>query len=119
VIPSVEWLIPYQRELSAWLTKLGLATQSSAGPEGRHILRVVVPFTPEGLAVYNGNPIPSNRANPYAKPGYLLDVGNPHLKAFDCAGTGPSPIPAPPCVEQGPFEFNGFTGTYPQVHRAP
>ena len=121
-IPAVEFLLPYQRELASWQTKLGLATQSTGGAEGRHVLRTLIPFTPEGLGIYNGPPIGSNRHNPYGKPGYLDDVGRPHVKAFDCRNTEGGihlPLPAPPCEEQGPFDFNGFTGAYPQVHKAP
>jgi len=119
-VPAVEWLIPYQRELAAWLTKLGQATQSSAGDEGRHILRVVIPFTQEGLGIYSGAPLPINRHNAYAKPGYLDEIGHPHARAFDCENAGgPTFGQAPPCVEQGPFRLGDFSGTYPQVHRAP
>jgi phospholipid/cholesterol/gamma-HCH transport system substrate-binding protein len=119
-VPAVQWLLPYKRELAAWFTKLGTATESSAGAEGRHILRVVIPLNPEGFGIYSGNPLPDNRHNPYSKPGYLDDLGHPFLKAFDCENTGgPSGGMAPPCVAQGPFAFNGFLGDYPQVHRAP
>ncbi len=121
VIPAVRYLLPYQRELAAWQTKLGLATQSTAGAEGRHLLRTIIPFTPEGLGIYNGPPLGSNRHNPYSKPGYLEDVGRPHAKTFDCRNVPGVhiPFPAPPCEEQGPFSFDDFTGAYPQVHKAP
>jgi phospholipid/cholesterol/gamma-HCH transport system substrate-binding protein len=119
-VPAVQWLIPYRRELAAWLTKLGTATQSSSGADGRHILRVVIPLNMEGFAVHTGDPRGENRHNAYSKPGYLDDLGRPHLKAFDCLNAGGPDLGfAPPCVEQGPFSFNGFTGTFPQVHRAP
>jgi phospholipid/cholesterol/gamma-HCH transport system substrate-binding protein len=118
-VPALEYLNPYKRELAAWLTKLGMATQSSAGADGRHILRVVIPFTQEGLAIYD-DPLPINRHNAYGKPGYLDDVGRPFAKAFDCQNaSGPTLGLAPPCVEQGPFSLGAFSGTYPQVHRAP
>jgi phospholipid/cholesterol/gamma-HCH transport system substrate-binding protein len=119
-VPVVEWLTRYKRELPAWLTKLGAATQSSAGAEGRHILRVVIPFNQEGFGLYADKPLGTNRHNPYAKPGYLDEVGHPYLKAFDCENaSGPTLGLAPPCVEQGPFMVPSFTGDYPQVHRAP
>ena len=131
LIPAIEYLLPYHRELAAWQAKLGLATQSSAVDAGgttRHILRTIIPMTPEGLGIFNGDPLEilaTNRHNPYAKPGYLDEVGNPFVKAFDCRNVAsglelPPPFDsAPPCEEQGPFEINGFTGTYPQVHRTP
>jgi phospholipid/cholesterol/gamma-HCH transport system substrate-binding protein len=119
-VPSVQWLIDYKREIAAWAAKLGTVTESSAGADGKHILRVVIPLTPEGFAIYGGDPLGSNRHNPYAKPGYLDQVGHPYAKAFDCENaSGLSISSAPPCVPQGPFSFNGFLGDFPQVHRAP
>jgi phospholipid/cholesterol/gamma-HCH transport system substrate-binding protein len=119
-VPVVQWLIPYKRELAAWITKLGTATQSSAGAEGRHILRVVIPLNLEGFGLYSGKPLGTNRHNAYSKPGYLDDVGHPFLKAFDCENAaGPTLGQAPPCVEQGPFSVPGFSGDYPQLHQAP
>jgi hypothetical protein len=74
----------------------------------------------EGFGIYAGKPLGTNRHNPYAKPGYLDEVGRPYLKAFDCRNaSGPDLGMAPPCVEQGPFEVPGFTGDFPQLHRAP
>jgi hypothetical protein len=41
-------------------------------------------------------------------------------RAFDCQNaSGPDLGFAPPCVEQGPFSLPGFTGDFPQLHRAP
>ena len=118
-VPTVDWLTDYKRDVAAWLVKLAMATQSSAGPEGKHILRVMIPFTPEGLGIWN-TPLGSNRHNAYAKPGYLDEVGHPFARAFDCQNVGGADFGnAPPCVEQGPFDFRGFSGTFPQVHRAP
>jgi ABC-type transporter Mla subunit MlaD len=119
-VPTVQWLIPYKRELAAWFTKLGTITESSAGSEGKHILRVVIPLSLEGFAIHGGTQLGTNRHNPYAKPGYLDEVGHPFLKAFDCENvSGPDLGFAPPCVPQGPFSFNGFLGDFPQVQRAP
>jgi phospholipid/cholesterol/gamma-HCH transport system substrate-binding protein len=118
-VPTVDWLTDYKKDVAAWLTKLALATQSTAGPEGRHILRTMIPFTPEGLGIWN-TPLPGNRHNPYAKPGYLDEVGHPYAKAFDCENAGPPDLGfAPPCETQGPFNLGGFTGTFPQIHKAP
>jgi phospholipid/cholesterol/gamma-HCH transport system substrate-binding protein len=119
-VPTVQWLIPYKREIAAWLTKLATATQSSAGVDGRHILRVMIPFNQEGLGIYADKPLGINRHNAYSKPGYLDDVGRPFAKAFDCANvSGPELGFAPPCVEQGPYDFNGKLSDFPQVRRAP
>jgi phospholipid/cholesterol/gamma-HCH transport system substrate-binding protein len=119
-VPVVQWLSDYKREIPAWLTKLGGATQSSAGAGDKHILRVVIPFSLEGFGLFADAPLGSNRHNPYAKPGYLDQVGNPYLKAFDCENAGgPDLGMAPPCVQQGPFSVPRFTGDFPQLHRAP
>jgi virulence factor Mce-like protein len=119
-VPTVGWLTQYKREIPAWLTKLGAATESSAGADGKHILRVVIPFNQEGFGLYNDKPLGSNRHNPYQKPGYLDEVGHPYLKTFDCENAdGPTLGLAPPCAQQDPFEVPGFTGDYPQLHRAP
>ena len=119
-VPVVQWLIPYKRELAAWLTKLGTATESSAGADGRHILRTMIPLNLEGFGIFSGKPLGTNRHNPYAKPGYLDQVGHPFLRAFDCENAGlPTLGFAPPCVQQGPFDFGGHLSTFPQVRRAP
>jgi phospholipid/cholesterol/gamma-HCH transport system substrate-binding protein len=119
-VPSVQWLTLNKREIAAWVAKLGSVLESSAGSGGKHILRVVIPLSLEGFAIYGGNPLGTNRHNPYAKPGYLDDLGHPYLKAFDCENvSGPDLGFAPPCVPQGPFSFNGFLGDFPQVRRAP
>jgi phospholipid/cholesterol/gamma-HCH transport system substrate-binding protein len=119
-VPAVQWLTTYKKEVATWLTKLGTATESSAGADRKHILRVVIPLNLEGFGLYAGKQLGTNRHNPYAKPGYLDEVGHPFLKAFDCANaSGPDLGFAPPCVQQGPFTVPGFTGDYPQLHRAP
>jgi phospholipid/cholesterol/gamma-HCH transport system substrate-binding protein len=119
-VPVIQWLTAYKREIPAWLTKLGGATQSSSGADGKHILRVVIPFNLEGFGLYANKPLGSNRHNPYAKPGYLDQIGGPFLKAFDCENVGgPDLGMAPPCVQQGPFSVPSFTGDFPQLHRAP
>ncbi len=119
-VPVVQWLIPYKRELAAWLTKLGTATESSAGADGRHILRTMIPFSLEGFAIHN-QPLGSNRHNPYSKPGYLDQVGNPFLQAFDCQNADSIPTLgfAPPCVQQAPYDFQGHLSAFPHVERAP
>jgi phospholipid/cholesterol/gamma-HCH transport system substrate-binding protein len=119
-VPVVQWLIPYKRELAAWITKLGTATESSAGADGRHILRTMIPFSLEGFGIWSKQ-LGTNRHNPYAKPGYLDQVGHPFLQAFDCQNADNLPTLgfAPPCVQQGPYDFQGHLGTYPQVQRAP
>lgn len=70
--------------------------------------------------------LPSNRQNPYPKPGSLLDVARiGQLKAYDCRHTGnpeylaPTGTGSPPCLLQGPWEFNGESRFYPRLQTAP
>lgn len=72
--------------------------------------------------------LPTNRQNPYPKPpDSLLDTGRlGYLKSYDCRHVGnPLIIPAtggqgaPPCVLQGPWEFNGKSAFYPRLTLAP
>lgn len=71
--------------------------------------------------------LPSNRQNPYPRPPFgLLDSGKLGvLKAYDCRHTdNPLFIPetggngSPPCILQGPWEFNGQSGYYPRLKKA-
>lgn len=71
--------------------------------------------------------LPTNRQNPYPKPPYgLLDTGRlGYLKAYDCRHVdnppylAPTGTGAPPCVEQGPWKFNGKSRYYPRLTLAP
>lgn len=69
--------------------------------------------------------LPSNRPNPYPRPNGALSIGSGTLNAFDCRQTGNTEyVPptggngAPPCIEQGPWEFNGESAYYPRLKRA-
>lgn len=115
--PGLSYLAPYRREIVSSSVKLAAATQATGptaegGPE-RHLLRVLVPITAEALAAHPER-LPSNRHNAYVQPGYLNQIGRPHLQAFDCASAEPT-ADAPPCVTQPPFTFGGRTTGYPQV----
>ncbi len=69
--------------------------------------------------------LPTNRLNPYPKPGSLRDVAQGGLKAYDCRNTGnvlylPAIGPgAPPCVEQGPWTFDGKSAYFPRLEEDP
>ncbi len=70
--------------------------------------------------------LPTNILNPYVKPGGLEDIAkHGYIKAFDCRNTkNPAYLPAiglgsPPCVLQGPWEFNGKRSFYPRLELAP
>lgn len=69
--------------------------------------------------------LPSNRLNPYIKPGGLNEMQKRgHLLSYDCRNVNnPLLVPvlglgAPPCVEQGPWEFLGKTQYFPRLERA-
>jgi phospholipid/cholesterol/gamma-HCH transport system substrate-binding protein len=115
LVPVVDWLALYRREFTAWMPKLA-AVAASANESG-HFARILIVLASEGLTIFDQRP-PGNRHNPYPKPGSLAKVGSPHLLAFDCANAAPE-SDAPPCVEQGPFRFRGYQGTFPQVRQAP
>lgn len=66
--------------------------------------------------------LPTNRQEPYPKPGALLETGQIGvLKAYDCRNTKnplylpPTGTGAPPCLLQGPWTFNGKTAYYPRL----
>jgi ABC-type transporter Mla subunit MlaD len=70
--------------------------------------------------------LPTNILNPYVRPRGLDDIASlGYVKAFDCRHTkNPLYLPAtgtgsPPCVLQGPWEFNGKSAFYPRLELAP
>ncbi|MHB8689989.1 MAG: MlaD family protein [Solirubrobacteraceae bacterium] len=70
--------------------------------------------------------LPTNILNPYLKPGGQLDIAKlGYIKSFDCRNIhNPLYLPAtgtgsPPCVQQGPWTFNGKSAFYPRLTQAP
>jgi virulence factor Mce-like protein len=70
--------------------------------------------------------LPTNILNPYVKPGGQLDIAKlGYIKSFDCRNVhNPLYLPAtgtgsPPCVQQGPWTFNGKSAFYPRLTEAP
>jgi len=124
LVPVLQLLDLYKREVVTQLANLGAATQSyTVQPDGTrlHYLRVLPPFTNEGL-VGAATRLSSNRHNPYFAPGALAELAT-GLKAFDCnnAKSG-TPVPvlgtgAPPCVMQEPWTFQGHARSYPHVEQ--
>jgi len=57
--------------------------------------------------------LPSNRLNPYPKPGGAREIANGGLKAYDCRNVDnveylpPTGTGTPDCVEQGPWSLGG------------
>jgi virulence factor Mce-like protein len=111
-----------------------------------HYLRTSNPFNPENLAAYP-NRIGSNRPNPYGMPGLFdsLPTGMPQYETRHCAHGVPAlatgltnlipdqlrkqieqfafaangTVPAPPCKQQGPYNFSGQVTLYPHVNALP
>jgi ABC-type transporter Mla subunit MlaD len=70
--------------------------------------------------------LPTNILNPYVKPGGQRDIAKlGYIKSFDCRNIhNPLYLPAtgtgsPPCVQQGPWTFNGKSAFYPRLTEAP
>jgi phospholipid/cholesterol/gamma-HCH transport system substrate-binding protein len=116
-----EYLALYKEDAVAQLAGFGSSLQASApteaGGDPIHYLRALVPFTSEGLLVYDKRQ-GTNRHNPYFKP-HALDKLRTGLESFDCSNTGnPSAgEPAPPCKVQQQVTFQGRSTAYSQVRR--
>ena len=121
VQPLAEYLDLYKRDAIAQLAGFGAALQAKApteaGGDPLHYLRALVPFTSEGLQVYDQRS-GTNRHNPYTLPDGLSRLKD-GLESFDCSHVGnPSAgEPAPPCKEQRPLTFQGRSTQYSQVRR--
>ena len=119
--PVVEYAGLYKEDLIAQYAGLGASLQAKApteaGGDPLHYLRALVPFTSEGLEVYQER-LGNNRHNPYFKPGAQNRLRE-GLESFDCTHTDnqSSPEPAPPCVEQRQVEFQGRTTAFTQLRR--
>ena len=110
------------------LTNVGAVLNGKmVGPQGKIIGRA-------GGAAYLSNEsiagfvkkLPTNRSNAYPKADALDDIKRGgFLKSYDCRHTGnralvpPIGSGVPPCVVQGPWEFNGVTAYYPRLQLAP
>ena len=129
LVPVVDYLTVFRREILAGMVNLGMDLQAStpaqAGSSASplHYFRVLFPFNNESL-FGAAQREPSNRHNPYFAPGGqdLLASG---LRAFSCANTSnPATVPvvssgtSPPCLTQSPWDFRGATRSYPHVERS-
>jgi phospholipid/cholesterol/gamma-HCH transport system substrate-binding protein len=118
--PIVDYLGIYKEDLVAQLASFSAALNATAPAQSTgeqlHYLRALVPFLPEGLAVYQQR-IGSNRHNAYGKPGWLRGLAN-GLESFSCTHTGnpgPPDQEAPPCVVQRQVTFQGRSTAFTQV----
>ena len=120
--PVVDYLGIYKEDVVTQLASFSSALQAKAPAQSTgeqlHYLRALVPFLPEGLAVYDQR-IGSNRHSAYGKPGWLSDLPK-GLESFSCTHTGNSGPPnqaAPPCVQQQQVTFQGRSTGFTQVRR--
>jgi virulence factor Mce-like protein len=89
--PFLQYTGEYVPEVQAFFANLTAATQAHEGNsnvvEGprAHLLKAMQVFRPESLSIYS-EPIGSNRANPYLKPGALPSIGKGGLQVFNSKG---------------------------------
>jgi hypothetical protein len=95
VVPVLNYVNDYRREIAAFFGNSTAATQAAA-PNGagvvKNYIRVAQPVNPEVLAPYQ-NRLSSSRSNPYLEPGgYLkLVTGLPSFGGYLCPST---PVPS-------------------------
>jgi phospholipid/cholesterol/gamma-HCH transport system substrate-binding protein len=148
VIPALDYLGLYKREITAFFSLDASSTQaterSPASPQPLHYLRTTNPLNPENLANYPRR-LPTNRTNPYREPGgyaklptglevfgnYLCGSGDvPQLvptfvgqfaqRIREFAYGATSGTAAPACKEQAPLgRLVGQPGRYPQLQPLP
>jgi virulence factor Mce-like protein len=85
LVPILDFLGAYEREIAAFLGNVVASTQASElRPEGRlHYLRTTNPLNPENLASYPRR-IGSNRTNPYVLPDGFDNLARKlHLESFE------------------------------------
>jgi phospholipid/cholesterol/gamma-HCH transport system substrate-binding protein len=88
-------------------------------------------FASGGVTVWNETVggwvkrLPTNRANPYPAPGSENDIAHGGLRSYDCRNTDnilylpPTGTGSPPCIQQGPWTFDGKSAFYPRLQLAP
>ena len=113
--PIFSYFNSYATDTVATFAKAGAATAGTS--EGHHYLRTLLPITSENL-VGADHRAPTNRYNPYLRPGGLGDLQGGGLRAFGCANTSnPMTLPAigsaPACREAGPWTFRGNSRSVP------
>lgn len=122
LVPIVDALRAYRNEAVGALAKTAAATFGRYGG-GQGYVRVLFLLLNESIIGYE-QALPTNRANPYIKPGGIAKLSSGGLDAFGCDNVdNPLLIPvigpggAPPCHEQGPYELHGLTQDFPALKR--
>jgi phospholipid/cholesterol/gamma-HCH transport system substrate-binding protein len=98
VVPVIDYINDYRRELAAFFANGTAATGATApglSSQLLHYVRVSLPINPETLAAYPSR-LESNRANPYLTPGGYeqLASGLPVFDSYLCTST-PQPTIGP------------------------
>lgn len=129
LLPIVQFLKAYRREVAVTFANAGAATQATA-PDAQGRQRSYLRLS---ASTINGETItgaltrnPNNRYSPYPRPGELELAGTGRNPSFACdhlgnqSGLLTTLLDAPggsgpPCVPQQPFEFNGSKTVYPRL----
>jgi virulence factor Mce-like protein len=121
IIPVIELVNAYKKELIASAANVGAATNAKSEDSlGRpqSYLRFILPVTEEGLVGYEQR-LPSNRHNAYPAPGSWASIGREGLASSDCRNlSNPQTFPSSgsaPCRVQQPWEFGGVKRYFPHV----
>ena len=140
VIPILDYLGLYKREIAAFFALDAASTQAVDPATNLHYLRTTNPVNPEVLAAYPRR-IATNRSNPYVEPGGYgkLRSGLELFGNYLCPSGGSPPPPvagpnlsttlaqlierfvfasggAPPCKAQAPLgRLVGQSGLYPRL----
>ncbi len=118
VVPVLNYLGDYRRELAAFFANGTATTQgelgSNVGTGNLHYLRIASPINPELLTPYRTRPS-SNRSNPYLAPGGYgrLTQGLQVFGSYLCTG---HPLPSPaPSLSSSSTVVSGNTITLAQL----
>ncbi len=140
-VPALKTLYPALRELNPFLALLSANSQELVGVMGNlgnalngRLLgpgNLELPNASANLFLSNEtllgyrHRLPTNRLNPYIRPGGLREIGKRgHLLSYDCRNIkNPLLVPvvglgAPPCEEQGAWDFLGKKQYFPKLERA-
>jgi phospholipid/cholesterol/gamma-HCH transport system substrate-binding protein len=128
LIPVVQLLGAYSEEGVVGPLANGASAQNGTevGPGGKIIVRPgnSLYLSNESIAGYVKR-LPTNRSNPYPTPTGTAELGQiGFLKSYDCRNIhNPLLIPpigsgVPPCVTQGPWDYDGTTAYYPRLQPA-
>lgn len=124
VIPFMQLAALNRDSIVAFFANIASTTGKYVGPGGivGSYLTGLPTIWNETIAGWK-HKLPTNRQNPYPKsPDALLDSARlGGIKSYDCRHVNnplilpPTGNGAPPCIEQGPWEFNGVSAYYPRL----